>query len=282
MNKPKPFLKWAGGKRKLAQRILDNAGIFPGAYFEPFLGAGAVFFATDSAKTKYVNDSNPELINTYKCIRDNLSGVLEVMSTFKADKDSYLEIREMDRLDNFAKLEPALRAARFIYLNKTGYNGLHRVNSKGQFNVPFGSNSGNFIDAENLLLVSNFLKKKIDGRRVVKITCGDFVKATENAIAGDFVYLDPPYVPISGSSNFVAYSKNGFSEEDQLRVSHLFKDLVSRGVSVIASNSDTGFIREIYKSRGTKIETVSMSRSINSVGTLRGHVPEVLITNLAK
>jgi DNA adenine methylase len=116
----------------------------------------------------------------------------------------------------------------------------------------------------------------------VRITCGDFVDAANAAQAGDFVYLDPPYAPLSSSSNFVAYSKNGFTDSDQVRVSELFKDLVSRGVSVIASNSDTDFIRDIYKSRGTKIESVSMARSINSVGTLRGHVPEVLITNLSK
>ena len=282
MIRPKPFLKWAGGKRKLAQRILDTVGDFPGAYHEPFLGAGAVFFSLDSGKQKFANDSNPELINAYKSVRDDLPRVLEVMNTFNVDKNSYLEIRAMDRLDNFKDLSPAIRAARFIYLNKTGYNGLHRVNSKGQFNVPFGKTSGNFIDAENLAAVSRFLRKKVDGTRAVRITCGDFVDAANAAQAGDFVYLDPPYAPLSSSSNFVAYSKAGFTDSDQVRVSELFKDLVSRGVSVIASNSDTDFIRDIYKSRGTKIESVSMARSINSVGTLRGHVPEVLITNLSK
>lgn len=279
MSKARPFLKWAGGKRKLARQILELAGPFDGEYFEPFVGAGAVFFEVSAGRGRHINDTNSELINTYLSVRDDLDSVLGFLRTFSADKESFLKIRGMDRVPDFDLLPAPLRAARFIFLNKTAYNGLHRVNSLGHFNVPFGKTSGNFIDEKNLREVSELLNAKTGSDFLTKISCGDFVEATVHAKPGDFVYLDPPYIPMSASSSFVSYSQGGFSMDDQLRVRNLFFDLTNRGVSVIASNSDTPATRELYQSRATHFEPIEVNRPINSVGASRGAVSELLIVN---
>lgn len=277
MDIPKPFLKWAGGKRKLASQILSLAGPISGDYYEPFLGAGAVYFAVGPLQKKFINDANSELINAYQALKQEPETVIEHLGTFRAEKQFFLEIRSMDRDENFGSLPSSFRAARFIYLNKVGYNGLHRVNSKGHFNVPYGRNTGNFLDASNLLDVSKYLNAKVGRFAGTKITNSDFVQATNTASLGDFVYLDPPYAPLSDSSNFVSYAKLGFDLSDQIRVRDLFFDLAKRGVTVIASNSDTEFIRKIYKSRSADLIPISVSRPINSNASGRGAVPELLI-----
>lgn len=269
-----PFLKWAGGKRQLltAIRPLIPSGIK--RYHEPFLGGGAVFFDQQPVKA-VVNDFNEELINCYQVIRDHPLELLEETLRFANTSECFYRVREMDRDPDFILQSPVQRAARVLYLNKTCFNGLFRVNSQGQFNVPFGNYKNPTIaDPAVINAVSRYLNKaKITFRN------DDFAIAVADAKHGDFVYFDPPYDPVSDTSSFTGYSLNGFDRDEQYRLRDLCNELTDRGVKLMLSNSDTPFVRELYNDERYTCHTVQARRNINSVGSNRGKIDEVLILN---
>lgn len=267
-----PFLKWAGGKRQLLPEIRKYIPSYFNTYYEPFVGAGAVLFDLQPS-VAVINDVNKELINTYMVIRDHVDELIEDLKKHKNEKDYFYEIRNIDRRDDYYELSPVQRASRIIFLNKTCFNGLFRVNSKGQFNVPFGQYKNPKIVNEAVLrAVHHFLVN-----HKVEILNTDFEKAVIDAQEGDFVYFDPPYDPVSITSSFTSYSLNGFGKEEQIRLRDLFVDLDKRGCKVLLSNSSTDFILELYKDY--KIEIVQASRNINSKSSGRGKIPEVLVRN---
>lgn len=272
-----PFLKWAGGKRLLVPKLREYFSDLEGNYFEPFLGAGALLINMTNARRRFGNDANGELIEVYEQIRDNLPQVIRQLRKFENTKEAFLEIRNWDRdLSSFTKLAPSKRAARFIYLNKTCFNGLYRVNASGQFNVPFGNMSIKDLVNESVLkqTAENFLNTS------TVFTSGDFRLATIKAKPGDGVYFDPPYDPLTKTSNFVAYAIDGFSRELQLALRDEAIRLTDLGVRVVASNSSTPFINEIYKNKRFKIEQIPVRRSIAAASSSRTPAPEVIISNL--
>jgi DNA adenine methylase len=267
-----PPLKWVGGKRQLLPEIRKYMPKRFNTYFEPFLGGGAVLF-DKQPKHAIVNDVNGELINTYKVIRDNIEDLIVDLQKHKNESDYFYEIRDLDRKPEYKELTDVERASRLIYLNKTCFNGLFRVNSQGQFNVPFGKyKNPNIINDVVIRAVHHYL-----ANNDVQLLNGDFADAVAKAKKGDFIYIDPPYDPVSDSANFVGYSLNGFSKEEQIRLRDLVVDLDKRGCKVLLSNSATDFIKDIYKD--FHIEIVGATRSINSVASKRGKIDEVLVMN---
>lgn len=269
-----PFIKWAGGKRQLLTVIRPLIPSRISQYYEPFLGGGAVFFDRQPTKA-VVNDFNSELINCYQVIRDSPSDLLDETSSYANTSEYFYYMREMDRNPDFMLMSPVERAARLIYLNKTCFNGLFRVNSQGQFNVPFGNYKNPTIaDSAVIHAVSRYLNKaKIVFRN------DDFAVAVADTKRGDFVYFDPPYDPVSDTSSFTGYSLNGFDRDGQYRLRDLCNELTDRGVKLMLSNSDTPFIRELYNDKRYICHTVQARRNINSVGSSRGKIDEVLILN---
>ncbi|MEG4805800.1 DNA adenine methylase [Microcoleus sp. ARI1-B5] len=281
---PRPFLKWAGGKTRL---IGQYQPYFPEkftTYYEPFLGGGAVFFylAQQHPSVQAVlTDINPELINAYRCVRDKVEDLIELLLEHasehsKDNKEYYYSVRSRSCNTDTEK------AARLIYLNKTCYNGLYRENSKGEFNVPIGRyKNPNICQADLLRSVSSLLKPaQIQVRKFPEIL--DFATSSE-----DFVYFDPPYYPISTTSNFTAYSRDNFKESEQLQLRNVFAELAERGVKVMLSNSNCDFIKEIYsvpqsfpRERFPKLIEISASRGINSKSCKRGPVKELLISSV--
>lgn len=280
---PQPFLKWAGGKRSLLTNLQEVIKPFSGRYIEPFVGAGALLFAMPPETTKIISDFNEELMNVYRVVAEDLEELTVELTKHQNTKEHFLKIREMDRSPSFSAIPPVIRAARFIYLNKTCFNGLYRVNSKGQFNVPYGAPSNpNFINSEILKRASEHLNGSGDSKPV-EILSGDFSRATALAGPGDFVYFDPPYVPLNPTSSFVSYAENGFGFDDQCRLRDEAERLVHAGVQVVISNSDTKIVRSIYANRDLfTVSKVQVRRSIGAKSTSRGHVPEVLITSKSK
>lgn len=266
----RPLIKWAGGKASLLPEILSRLPEKINTYYEPFLGGGAVFFALAAEKRfdrAVLLDVNADLITTYSAVANDLENVIRRLKHY-AKGHCEMQFYAVRKLDP-KKLNPAERAARFIYLNKTCFNGLYRVNKKGEFNVPFGSYKNPMIcDEENLQAVSSVLSK-------VTIAAHDF-GAVSLARRGDAVYCDPPYAPLSETSNFTSYTAGGFGAQEQTRLRDFAKKLDAQGVRVLLSNSDTPFVREIYK--GFRIEEVRARRSINSKGGKRGEVGELLIS----
>lgn len=276
----RPFLKWAGGKRQLLPEIRKYYPQKFNHYFEPFLGAGAVLFDLQP-KNSTISDFNKELINVYKVIRRNPNELIEKLRIHQANnsEEYFYQLRALDRSESFSKLPSIDRAARIIYLNKTCFNGLFRVNSQGQFNVPYGS-------YENPLIVDEIIIKAVSyylNEASIQILNVDFADAILEAKANDFIYLDPPYHPISDTSSFTGYNLNGFGEDEQIRLRDSCDDLTERGCKVLQSNSDTPFIRKLYSNdmqyRIYRINAVQAKRSINSVSTGRGKINEVLISN---
>ena len=268
-----PVVKWVGGKRQLLTEIDKYIPSHFSTYYEPFLGGGAVFFYLQPQKA-VVNDINEELINLYQVIKDNVEELIEDLKKHKNEPDYFYSIRELDRdIEVYEKLTPVERASRIHYLNKTCYNGLFRVNSQGQFNVPFGRyKKPNIVNETTLRAVSNYFNS-------AKITfkCCDFEEALKGARKGSFVYFDPPYDPISDTSSFTGYDKGGFDRQEQKRLKKLCDKLDDRGIKFLLSNSETDFILDLY--RDYNIETVQAKRSINSKGNKRGEVNEVLVMN---
>lgn len=274
-----PVVKWVGGKRQLLDDILPAFPEKFGCYYEPFFGGGAVLFSKKPKKA-VINDLNGELIKVYKCIRDNPDELISELSKFRNDKDLFYEQRELDRdRQTFGQLSDIQRAARLIFLNKTCYNGLYRVNSSGEFNTPFAFyKNPNIVNAETIKADHAYLSEN-----EITILQGDFEMAVHDAKRGDFVYFDPPYDPVSTSSAFTGYNEGGFDGSEQTRLRDLCIRLTERGVKIMLSNSCTEFIKELYSDKNifvTKI--VRAKRSINSIGTKRGDVDEVLITNYGK
>lgn len=271
----KPFVKWVGGKRQLLSQFRE-LGLYPsnfdGAnhrYFEPFVGGGAVFFDLQP-KNATISDLNSELITTYLVIRDNVEPLVESLKKHIYDKDYFLKIRAM----NPTEMSELDVASRLIYLNRTCFNGMYRVNSKGQFNVPFGRYKNPIIcDGDNLRAASRALNG-------VEILNANYKVAVSKAKVGDFVYFDPPYYPVSSTSSFTSYTKDGFAEKEQIELRDTFAELSDRGCYVMLSNSDTTFIRNIYSGlKNVTITTVSAGRAINSKATARGKITELVITS---
>lgn len=271
----KPYLKWAGGKRQLLPEILKYVPKRYNTYYEPFIGAGAVFLKLQP-KRAVINDFNEQLVLTYETVRDNVDDLIKLLEKHKENNNEeyFYSIRELDRKPKFKKMSDVEKAARLIYLNKTCFNGLYRVNSSGLFNVPFGKYKNPAIVEETVLrALSQYLA---DPQNEISITSGDFEDALVGVGKGDLVYADPPYHS-EGNTNFTGYQAGGFSEDDQIRLRDEMVRMTALGAKCIFSNSDTEFIRDIYKD--FKIETVEAKRAINSKASGRGNVNEVLITN---
>jgi DNA adenine methylase len=275
---PKPFVKWAGGKRQLIPELLKYIPKNFDNYFEPFVGGGALFFELynlDILKDKkvYLFDINKELINTYEIIRDFPNELIEKLKEFKSkhNKEFYYQIRELDRSENYKNLDNIIKAARFIYLNRTCFNGLYRVNKKGYFNVPIGKyKNPQIVNEENILAVSKALQNAI-------IKHCDYKEVLKFANSNDFIYFDPPYYPLNDTANFTSYTQGEFLEKEQIELFETFKSLANKECFVLESNSDTEFINKLYKE--FKIEKIFANRAINSKGNKRGKITEVLIRN---
>lgn len=269
-----PMLKWVGGKRQLLADIVPMIDDKCSTYVEPFIGGGAVLFNIQPKKA-IINDYNTELINVYKTVRDNLDGLLDELRVHaeKNSSDYYYEVRALDRDAKFNKMSDVEKAARIIYLNKTCYNGLYRVNSAGQFNSPYGRyKNPNIVNEAVLRVISNYFNDN-----EVRILSGDYKEALKNLDENSFVYLDPPYMPISASSSFTGYTEGGFGYKRQVELKEECDMLSKQGIRFVQSNSDCEEIRELYKDY--KIKTVKAKRSINSVAKKRGEINEVLIYN---
>jgi len=271
-----PFVKWVGGKRGLLSQIIPFLPEKFNNYFEPFVGGGALFFELFSQgklenKKAYLFDINSELINAYEIVRDNPSDLIKLLKEFKQkhNKEFFYEIREKDRDADFKKLDKTFRAARFIYLNKTCFNGMYRVNKKGFYNVPMGSyKDPRICDEETLLNASSALQNAV-------IKNCSYDEVLKYAQKDDLVYFDPPYYPLSETSNFTAYNEFNFLKEEQIKLYETFKILASKDVNVLLSNSDCEFINELYNE--FEINHIMANRFINSKSCSRGKIKEVLV-----
>ena len=270
-----PVLKWVGGKRQLLNDIIPMIPKNCSTYVEPFIGGGAVLFELQPKKA-IINDFNGELINVYTVIRDYPEELIKELQFHKENNTSeyFYTVREYDRKpDFFSKMTSVQKAARVIYLNKTCYNGLYRVNSAGQFNVPYGKYKNPNIVNETVIRA---MSKYFNENNIV-IKNEDFKETLKGLRRGAFVYLDPPYMPISSSSSFTGYTENGFNEDKQRELKELCDKLDKKGIKFLQSNSDCEFIRELYSSY--RIKTIKAKRAINSKGNSRGEINEVLIYN---
>jgi DNA adenine methylase len=279
VTQPCPIVKWAGGKSQLLAQFQP---FFPAGfdrYLEPFVGGGAVFFHLYSqgrldGKESILIDRLEELINVYRVTRDqvqDLIGALRLHEPYKNDADYYYEVRGWDRRSDYCQRGHVERAARFIFLNRTCYNGLYRVNRRGQFNVPFGRyRNPTICDADNLQVVSHSLQR-------VVLEVGDFDRCLEWAGSGDFVYLDPPYHPLSKTASFTSYTSAAFGMKDQQRLAAMFEELNQRGCQIMLSNSYTRSIQRLYE--GHKQVQVQANRAISSKPDQRGAIPELLVMN---
>ena len=267
--RPRPFLKWAGGKGRLIEQLRPLLPAPFKRYFEPFAGGAALFFALGPERAS-LTDVNEELIDCYRTIRDHVEDVIDALGQHRYEPKHYYRVRALDPQG----LGLADRAARTIFLNKTGYNGLYRVNRAGKFNVPIGRYTNPRVcDPENLRACSAALQG-------VELERRDFAEQVARAKKGDFVYFDPPYDPTSATSAFTSYAPGGFGLDGQERLAAVFAALASRGVHAVLSNSDTPLIRELY--RPYRVVPVLAARSINSRGSRRGKVGEVVVTSFGR
>ncbi|WP_172188299.1 DNA adenine methylase [Lentilactobacillus kribbianus] len=269
-----PFIKWVGGKRQLFGNISELLPNSYNRYYEPFLGGGAVLLALQP-KQGVINDLNYELINTWQVVKDNPEELIVALQKHqeKNSKEYYLDIRVMDRDGRLEQMTSVLRAARFIYMNKVGFNGLWRVNKKGQNNVPYGKYKNPNIVDKRIIDVSKYLNKND-----IQISNVDYREAVVTAKENDFVYFDSPYIPLNPTSNFTSYNSSEFGllEQEELRNTAL--NLAKRGVKVMLSNSDTEITRNLYKNKIFKLHEVKATRSINSDAKKRGKIGELIIT----
>lgn len=269
-----PVLKWAGGKRQLLPEILKRLPQKIDTYYEPFVGGGAVFFALAHErrfKKAVLTDQNPDLIEVYRALKTHLKSLIELLKEHEARhcEDYYYSVR--DELEATKRVE---RAARLIYLNKTGFNGLYRVNRSGKFNVPFGRyDKPRILDEPRLRAAHEALAN-------VEIDLADFEDSCKRARRGDAVYLDPPYLPVSATANFSDYHHKQFGLDEHQRLARVFEKLAERGVHALLSNSDTEDTREIFGK--FELDVVKARRSINSVKSRRGPVGEILVSNLGR
>lgn len=264
----RPFLKWAGGKRQLIPQLLKHVPAYSGRYFEPFVGGGAMFFALQPDEA-VLADVNRRLMRAYGGVRYDVDGVIGRLQDYPFDKGFFLKLRA-ENID--AKIDDVEVACWLIYLNKTAFNGLYRVNKKGAFNVPWGKYKNPTIcDEQNLRAVSLVLRR-------AELVCGDFEYAVRGAKQGDLVYFDPPYVPASSTSNFTSYSEDKFDLNEQVRLRDVALALKKRGVHVMVTNSNTKTVRDLYGIDGFKIRRVKAKGSVAAKGTSRGDRVDLLIT----
>lgn len=266
-----PILKWAGGKRKLSDEIIS---LMPKdyrkrAYHEPFFGGGAVFFQIKPKKGS-INDVNKHLINFYRIVRDKPDELVETARQYPYDKEVYYELRDRFNHEEITDVE---QAALLLYFNKTGFNGLYRVNSKNEFNVPFGRYKNPTIVPEDRIYEASELLKDVE------IFSRDFTYIIEYSNPGDLVYFDPPYLPVSDTSDFTSYSSDGFSYDDQLMLVDTCNKLDEKGVYFVLSNSNVKVLVDKYEEHFT-VHTVQAARSINSKASKRGEVNEILVSNV--
>lgn len=267
-----PILKWVGGKRQLLPEIMPLINTKCTTYVEPFVGGGAVFFEFQPRKA-VINDLNSELINVYRVVRDHPEELISELQQHHQNnsEDYFYQIRALDRSTGYAEMSKVQQAARILYLNKTCYNGLYRVNSAGQFNSPYGRyKNPNIVNAVTIRAMSKYLQNDS-----ITIKQGDYKEAIKGLRKGAFVYFDPPYMPISTSSSFTGYTENGFNYEKQVELKHECDKLREKGIHFLLSNSDCPAIRELYADY--TIRTVQAKRTINSKAEKRGEINEVLI-----
>lgn len=264
-------VKWVGGKRQLLSEIEP---LFPKrytTYCEPFVGGGAVLFSKQP-RHAIVNDLNKDLITTYLVIRDDVRTLIELLKQYENTADYFYKVRDLDRdKEQYSQLSSVEKAARLLYLNKTCYNGLFRVNSSGEFNSPFGNYKNPNIVNEPVLLAVN----KYFCNNDIAFYSEDFASTLKRIKRGAFVYLDPPYDPVSDTSSFTGYNKGGFDRKEQIRLKNCCDELSANGIKFMLSNSSTDFIKELYNNYN--ITTVNANRAINSNGQKRGKVEEVII-----
>ena len=269
-----PFTKWTGGKRQLLGELRSYMPETFGRYFEPFVGGGALFF--DLAPEKAViNDFNEELINAYRQIKNNPAELINLLIKHKENnsKDYYLELRSADRDGRISRMTGVERAARILYMLRVDFNGLYRVNSKNQFNVPYGRyKNPKIVDVDLLYQISEYLNEND-----VEILQTDFAEAVKDAQTGDFVYFDPPYIPLNETSSFTSYTHEGFSYEEQVRLRDTFKELTERGVYAMLSNSSSPLVEELYKD--FNIYFVEAQRTNGAKSSSRGKISEIIVTN---
>ncbi len=268
---PAPILKWAGGKGRLLAQLepLLPPGVDEMRHVEPFLGGGALFFAR-APERALVSDANPALVGTYEAVRDRVEDVIVGLARLAREHDEEAYYRVRDRY-NGGGLDAVERAATFIYLNRTCFNGLHRVNRRGEFNVPAGRYAKpRIVDKDGLRAASLALAR-------AELFHASFESLLERARPGDFVYLDPPYAPVSETASFTSYARDGFGPDEQVRLRDVFRALDRRGCKLMLSNSDVRFIRDLY--RGYRIDVVAAPRAINCNAERRGLVSEVVVRN---
>jgi DNA adenine methylase len=269
-----PVLKWAGGKRQLLDALIP---LLPQkkftAYCEPFVGGGALLFRLQPNKA-FINDINDEVIRVYSVIKNDVEALIAALQGFRNEADFFYAVRDWDRDKNtYSSLSDVEKAARILYLNKTCYNGLFRVNSAGEFNSPFGNyRNPNIVNAPTLRAVSSYLNAA-----AIHVTSLDYAEVLKDLPKGTFVYLDPPYDPISDTSSFTGYAKGGFTRDDQIRLRECCDGLNARGIKFMLSNSSTSFIREQYAAYPLTI--VRAKRAVNSDSAKRGEVDEVVVRN---
>lgn len=268
--KAKPFVKWVGGKTQLLPELRARIPSNFSKYFEPFMGGGALFFHLQPEHSTLI-DINEELTLAYRVIKYQTEELIADLKRHIYEKDYYYQIRNADRTDEYKSWSDVQKASRLIYLNKSCFNGLYRVNSKGEFNTPMGSyKNPKIVDEINLRACSQALQK-------AQIVNASFLEVEEKVRGDDFVYFDPPYAPLNATSNFTGYSQKGFDNQMQLDLRNLCDRLHARGIRFMVSNSNAPLILDLYDHY--KIELVYATRAINSKANKRGKIPEVIVTN---
>lgn len=269
-----PFVKWVGGKRQLIPSIVEHLpeNFKDYTYIEPFVGGGAVLFHLQP-KNAVINDFNAELINVYQVVKNNLDELIKDLKKHKNEADYFYEIRGLDRNGQLKNLSAVQRASRVLFLNKTCFNGLYRVNNAGEFNAPFGRyKNPNIVNEPTLKAVNKYLNNNN-----IEIKSGDYSEVLERTDKKCFVYLDPPYHPLSESSNFTGYVQGGWNKIDQVKLKTACDALHKKGITFLLSNSSAELIKDLYKEY--TITIVKANRAINSNGADRGEVDELLIRN---
>ncbi len=272
-----PFTKWTGGKRQLLPIIKSLMPDNYNNYFEPFVGGGALFFNLSPNKA-VINDFNNELINCYQQIKKYPQKLIELLAKHQENnsKEYYLKLRSADRDNRIDKMTNVERAARIMYMLRVDFNGLYRVNSKNQFNVPYGRyKNPKIVDSDLILSISQYLNSNN-----IKILTGDFEKAIQDVAVGDFVYFDPPYIPLSETSAFTSYTHEDFTYEDQVRLRDCFKKLDEKGAFLMLSNSSSPLVEELYKD--FNIHKVEVTRTNGAKTSSRGRISEIIVTNYVK
>ena len=269
-----PFTKWTGGKRQLLGELRSYMPETYGRYFEPFVGGGALFFDL-APEQAVINDFNEELINAYRQIKNNPAELINLLIKHKENnsKDYYLALRSADRDGRISRMTGVERAARILYMLRVDFNALYRVNSKNQFNVPYGRyKNPKIVDVDLLYQISEYLNEND-----IEILQTDFAEAVKDAQTGDFVYFDPPYIPLNETSSFTSYTHEGFSYEEQVRLRNTFKELTERGVYAMLSNSSSPLVEELYKD--FNIYFVEAQRTNGAKSSSRGKISEIIVTN---